>query len=392
MTMTRNCTSTRAELRAILVAWVTGLGVFFLLGLASGQLEGQSVPAALTATAPTATAPNATALSATASPTPEDADSTALWNGPDGESLANPECPADASWDPQAGDEIWLVNTRNLGDCVSDCKLAADLPISRWQGGEFRASSLADLLEQTARNPEIRNVTYIHGNFTDYGWSSRRGMQVYNHCFGGQCVRPPIRFIIWSWRSERETLLGRDYQIKSQRAVAEGCRLNSLVSSFGPAPPIVIGYSLGAQATLSALSQPAAVDQPAWQVTLIAAALDPFFCSTLRNNQQIANRAERLVLFTNQTDPALNCSLRITRRSTFNPKPPSQYSIVPNLRGGRAKLEQFEVSREVGHHHAISRYLESATVTCHLRNLLSEDAADAAGDSAVWPAPPISDR
>jgi len=359
--MIRNSNDLKAALRTTLPFLLAGLTLFGLGLIPVRELAAQSP-----AIAQETTSTRSEAVTGEAVP---------LWNCVDEESLNNPACQSDASWQPQPGDEIWLINTRGLNNCISDCTLAPQLPVSRWRAGEFEPASLPELLEHVTRTPEVRNVTYIHGNFTDYGWSIRRGMEVYSHCFGGDCNRPPVRFIIWSWRSERETLLGRDYQIKSQRAVAEGCRLHSLVSQLGPRPPIVIGYSLGAQATLSALSQPVSADQQAWEVTLIAAALDPHFCTTLRNNQQIANRLDRLVLFTNQADPALNCSLRITRRTIANPNPPSQYSIVPNLRGGRGTVEQFEVSPEVGHHHSISRYLESPTVSCHLRNLLTDPAA-----------------
>jgi len=277
-----------------------------------------------------------------------------------------------AGCQPQAGDEIWLVNTRQLKDCLSDCTLVPDLPVSRWVDGEFRRQSLAELLDQVAATPQTRNIVYIHGNFTDLGWSIRRGFQFYNGCFANAPDRPPIRFIIWSWRSERETLLGRDYQIKSQRAVAEGCRLNSLVSQLGPNRPIVIGYSLGAQATLSALSQSNSTESQPWVVALIAAALDPHFCGTLRNNREITERFSHLVVFTNHVDPALNCSLRITRRTTANPNPPSQYSIVPNLKSSHPSVHQFEVSQEVGHHHAISYYIDSPTVSHQVRALLDQ--------------------
>jgi hypothetical protein len=273
---------------------------------------------------------------------------------------------------PQAGDEIWLVNTRQLGDCFSDCNLVPDLPVSCWVNGEFQQKSLADLLEQVAATPQTRNIVYIHGNFTDLGWSIRRGLQFYNGCFANAPARPAIRFIIWSWRSERETLLGRDYQIKSQRAVAEGCRLNSLVDRLGPSRPIVIGYSLGAQATLSALSQNSSPESQPWVVALIAAALDPHFCGALRNNSQISARFSHLVVFTNHVDPALNCSLRITRRAMANPNPPSQYSIVPNLKSKHPSVQQYEVSREVGHHHSISYYIEAPTVSQQVRALLDQ--------------------
>jgi hypothetical protein len=284
----------------------------------------------------------------------------------------NPNCLGTPEWSPSPDDEIWLVNTRQLADCLQDCSLATELPVSRWHDGQFQADSLANLLESSNSNPDIRNVVYIHGNFTDYGWSVRRGLEVYHHCFEGCSNRRPVRFIIWSWRSERETLLGRDYQIKSQRAVAEGCRLNSLVCRLGSSPPIVIGYSLGAQATLSALSQPDSEQGQPWVVALIAAALDPYFCGTMRQNPQISARLEHLLLFTNHVDPALNCSRRITRRTTNNPSPPGQYSIIPSLRSSEATLEQFEVSREVGYHHSISRYLGSPTVSTHLQRLLAK--------------------
>lgn len=322
------------------------------------------VLAAQEAQLPTATSQNATSLpvETASSSLAEDASPTI-----DSERLEQ-----ELGCQPQAGDEIWLVNTRQLGDCFSDCNLVPDLPVSRWVNGKFQPQSLAELLDQVATTPQTRNIVYIHGNFTDLGWSIRRGLQFYNGCFAKAPNRSPIRFIIWSWRSERETLLGRDYQIKSQRAVAEGCRLNSLVDRLGPTRPIVIGYSLGAQATLSALSQTGSPASQPWVVALIAAALDPHFCGTLKNNAQISERFSHLVVFTNHVDPALNCSLRITRRAIANPNPPSQYSIVPNLKSKHPSVQQYEVSHEVGHHHSISYYIEAPTVSQQVRALLDQ--------------------
>lgn len=271
-------------------------------------------------------------------------------------------------------DEIWLVNTRCVPDGCQDCCAAENLIIRQCQDGYWVERHLEELWEACNAAPECENVVYIHGNFTDYEWSLRRGIQVYNTWFGCCGESRPIRFIIWSWRSEREAVPGRDFHIKSQRAVAEGCRLNSLVSRLGPRSPIVVGYSLGAQATLSALSQADLGSGRPWRVALIAAAFDACFCCSFESGQQICGRLQKLVLFTNASDPALNCSERLARRRIPG-CPFNQYSIEGCLPELRERLEQYEIRCEVGHHHTIARYRQAPTVVALVQELIRDEAS-----------------
>ena len=279
------------------------------------------------------------------------------------------------------GDEIWVVNTRNIPESCNDCFGSVPAEVSQWTDAGWSKRTQEELFVSARTNCELKNVIYAHGNFTDYGWSLRRGCEVYGSFFRTDCIRPPLRFVIWSWKSERESAFCSDYHIKSHRAVDEGCRLNSITSHLGPKPPLVIGYSLGAQAVLSALSQPAFVQNeisPAsvpWRVALIAVALDAEFPPQIVGNLQITNRLERLVVFTNAKDPALRSSNRLTRRRTHSP-PFSQYELLPSLPAGPGTFSQFEVGSEIGRHHAITHYRQSDTIRCHIRQLLITESPD----------------
>ena len=279
------------------------------------------------------------------------------------------------------GDEIWVVNTRNIPESCSDCFGSVPAEVCQWTGADWINQTQEDLFNSARTNSALSNVIYAHGNFTDYGWSLRRGCEVYGSFFRDGCTRGPLRFVIWSWKSERESAFCSDYHIKSHRAVEEGCRLNSIASQLGPKPPIVIGYSLGAQAVLSALSQPAFVQNETtatsvpWRVALIAVALDAEFPPQIVGNLQITNRLEQLVVFTNAKDPALRSSNRLTRRRTHSP-PFSQYELLPSLPSGPGTFSQFEVGSEIGRHHAITYYRQSETIRCHIRQLLITETAD----------------
>jgi pimeloyl-ACP methyl ester carboxylesterase len=248
------------------------------------------------------------------------------------------------------GDEMWVVNTRSIPESCNDCFGSVPAEVCQWSGVDWKRRTQDELFAAARTNPSLRNVVYIHGNFTDYGWSLRRGCEVYGSFFGNGYNRPPLRFVIWSWKSERETAFCQDYFIKSHRAVEEGCRLNSVVSQLGPTPPLVIGYSLGAQAVLSALAQPdPSTEMLQWRVALIAVALDVDFPPQLVGNLQITNRLEQLVVFTNARDPALKSSNRLARRRTHS-TPFSQYELLPNLPDGSGRFSQFEVGPEIGRH------------------------------------------
>ena len=224
-------------------------------------------------------------------------------------------------------DEVWIVSTRqsDLNRC-DQCRDDAGFETTRLIHNDWCSREFSDLATCHQQDPEHVTVIIVHGNNTNEDWAVTRGMQFYEMMFGRvPCNRPPIRFVILEWESEKA--LHRpapDYRLKSVRAVALAPRIGSMLNLLGGERPLLVGYSLGAQVVLSTLADLAANEgcadsiangvEQGFHVALIAPALDAnFACRQLaevRNNPLIRD-AE---LFVNRNDRAVRASLFINRK------------------------------------------------------------------------------
>jgi Alpha/beta hydrolase of unknown function (DUF900) len=262
-------------------------------------------------------------------------------------------------------DQIWIVSSRSMGDCeVSD-----HFDIGVYDGCKFLTSTLDHLKAEVAANSHIKNVVHVHGNFTDYGWSIERGFSVYRN--GIACVqnRHPVRFIIWSWSSERAAIPFRDFKIKTERSVIEGYRLSHFFKSVGVSDSILIGYSMGAQAALTSLvdlhhAQPG---RKQWRLLLIAPAIAPEFCND-QGNPAFDESVSMATILTNRSDRALKNARRVYRLQHEDAI--DQFGVASSLSLSPEKLQVFEMSSEVGPRHLIVRYCQSDTFQNTLKNML----------------------
>ena len=114
-------------------------------------------------------------------------------------------------------DELWVVSARNAG-CDPGGKRG--LSCLKFVGGKFCTSNLQSLYSAHQNHRSLQTVLFVHGNRTDADWATSRGGQVYENVFAGCKSGPPIRYVIWQWRSEPELKRPiKDYTIKSRRAV-----------------------------------------------------------------------------------------------------------------------------------------------------------------------------
>lgn len=161
------------------------------------------------------------------------------------------------------GDEVWIINTRaaqNTG-CALEC-LDASTTVYQKVGQQYLPNVASHLIDRINQDTIRENVVFIHGNRTDFRWARLRGTQTYeaildvNRCqdslaFSGSL--PPVRWIIWSWPSDKIKGPARDLAIKRQRAFKEGRLLAMFLQQVQQKEIGVLAYSLGAQALVSAL-------------------------------------------------------------------------------------------------------------------------------------------
>ncbi|HMP80594.1 MAG TPA: alpha/beta hydrolase [Pirellulaceae bacterium] len=288
------------------------------------------------------------------------------------------------------GDQLWVISTRQSGEsCACSDPEQVSVQVMQFVDCHWRGSTWEALQRECAQNGDLTNLIYVHGNFTDFGWSLRRGCQLYENllgsggargrrlcnrsgCAGQVCRCQPVRVILWSWQSEREALPPCDFWIKSDRAQKEGARFNAALRDLPMERPVVIGYSLGVQVILAALLQDeAAADRSPWRVALLAPVLNCDFPAYLCQTMSLHQRVESMVLFTNCRDRALktaNRAVRLRTRST----PYDQYHLAARLSQLTSDFRQYEIGCESGGKHAIVHYTEQSTVQVIVRELFQQ--------------------
>jgi hypothetical protein len=265
-----------------------------------------------------------------------------------------------------SGDQLWVIDTRDFA-AGDGC---GELRVGQYTGCGYQLSSLDALRDEVAARPDLPTMVYVHGNFTDLGWSLQRGCEVYGKLFRDCPCREPVRFIIWSWKTERESGPVCDFDIKRARSVEEGERLWSVLNQLPLQRPAVVGYSLGCQVILSALARPdGGVNRP-WHVVLMAPALECDFGPRLCEHPLTAASVGQLTVLTNQRDRALKYSRLRCLAIDCCHEPVDQYSVLPLLGQGGLAPCVIEIGREVGGRHAISRYYSSPTMVRTIRGVV----------------------
>lgn len=284
------------------------------------------------------------------------------------------------------GDQLWVISSRELS---APCP-TGPLRVWQYEADAYRERSLEDLAASVSLEPSLPTVVYVHGNFTDAGWALQRGCEFYSSLFPPQpCGPAPVRFVIWSWRTEREAGPVVDYDRKVARAVEEGPRLLETLNAAGPDHPLMIGYSLGCQVILSALTVPETAPVRPWQVELIAPALECDFGQRLCSDPPGPARVSGFDVFTNGKDRALKYSRLRCLPGHCGETPFDQYSLPPILRCGAVEVCVREVQSEVGRQHTIKRYRVSPTIVTQIRNRFAQ--LDPAGETAAMVNPADAD-
>jgi hypothetical protein len=213
---------------------------------------------------------------------------------------------------PEVEDDLWLVSSR-----CARCETDGSVRLHYWQyaGGCWEKRTLADLL---AADPSIRTCIHVHGNRCDFAKANTAGWAYYSTLTGGCVRRPPMRFIVFTWPSDRIQGSGRkDVQTKAVRAECHAFYLAWLVRQLSAETPLsMVGYSFGTRViggtlhllgggTLRGRSVGPAVERPGIRVVMLAAAMDnsaflpgcTFQCGPCQIDQILVTR--------NTADPAM---------------------------------------------------------------------------------------
>lgn len=151
----------------------------------------------------------------------------------------------------RAGDQIWLVNTRHLG-CLPVANALPNYRVHYFAQQAWHSSHAVTFLSYD--DPQRPTVFFIHGNRYSSTDAVNSGWQAYYALT--RCLPPEqkIRFVIWSWPSEKAGGPLRDVRIKASRTLVEGYYVSRLLTKIRPDVPTgMIGYSYGSRVALGAV-------------------------------------------------------------------------------------------------------------------------------------------
>lgn len=277
----------------------------------------------------------------------------------------------------ERADEVWLISTRHLGCPSPDKSSDVDLHVE-YYGGEDRGwieSSFDEFL--AGSDPAQPTMIYVHGNRIEWNDAIQRGWHVRNSVLGCSQVEP-VRFVIWSWPSDKIHGQFRDVRAKAARTNGEAYYLAWFVSQLDPTAPVnILGYSFGARVATGALhllggGELAGLTMPHGQVprihvALLAAALHNYWLQPWACHGSALLRVDRLLVHYNSCDPYL-------KRYRFIEKHASPDALgytgmrVDDSQG--AWIEQRDVCPIVGKSHAQANYFNSTIVTDQVRETL----------------------
>src|SRR5690606_32277769 len=102
-------------------------------------------------------------------------------------------------------------------------------------------------------DPARPTVIFVHGNRFSADDAITSGWQAY-HALTRCASDQPVRFVIWSWPSDKQGGPIRDARTKSSRTLVEGYYLARLMTRIQPEVSTgIVGYSFGSRVALGAV-------------------------------------------------------------------------------------------------------------------------------------------
>ncbi len=264
-------------------------------------------------------------------------------------------------------DELWLISTRRGG---GGCE-CGHLPVQRASGcGHWQWSTMAEFL---SAEPSMLTIFFVHGNRVSPALAVDYGVSAYRALLQQAPPTAPVRFVIWSWPSEKVKGQIRDIRAKAARTNADGYYLACVVNQLDPTTPVGLwGYSFGARITTGALhllggghmggytlSATPLAKRPPIRVVLMAAALHNYWLLPGRYHGQALDPVEAMLLINNSCDRALKHYHLVTRCGSPDALGYTGFAGPYRLGIAAEKVSQMDACCIVGEEHDLRRYLAS---------------------------------
>lgn len=215
--------------------------------------------------------------------------------------------------------------------------------------------------------PPRETWVFVHGNQISPCDAIRRGLRVYRRLRSCACCEGPVRFVIWSWPSERDSCRPKDAQEKAMRTDVESFLLSKVLAKFARNSPVsVIGYSFGSRIVSGALhlasggnlrgyctSDAMQAAHPMRVVHIAAASEHDGYQPCCGRYRHALDEVASLTLLNNARDPALNFFWIINKS---RPKAIG----ADGIKGfpAHVQVKQTNWARSVGRDHSLWEYID----------------------------------
>lgn len=309
----------------------------------------------------------------------------------------------DLEFNPRPQDELWLISTRHL-DGV--CESPEQLICKRAVGTGWEVVPIENLIAVHGQDVAQQTFVVIHGNRTPAFWARRRGKQIYQSLFGNVRDAAPVRFVIWSWPSEElDRRPVQDFLKKADRAVVEGHSFAKFLTIVDRRRQItMLTYSLGAQVSFTAFadisrtenaltgtcgcSQTAVGARKCFKVGMIAPVTQCEWPDNTEQVRMVNQQVEQLTSFRNPRDQAIIafriiCS--VGKKQGF--KAPQCIDAIADC--GGCNVKRFDVSKEAGSEHNVTKYIRVPKIREQMR-LLFESGTELQNVGSAPVSPPLT--
>ena len=143
-------------------------------------------------------------------------------------------------------DELWYASTRHLELSDLDPLSLPRLQVLRHSNGIWGESSIETLVGDS--DPAKTTLFYFHGNRVPVEYAIEGGSLIYQQVRDAISWETPIRFVIWSWPSDRICGQLRDFRVKAVRTDVDALFLAGVLSRMPRQVPVsILAYSFGAR-------------------------------------------------------------------------------------------------------------------------------------------------
>lgn len=269
----------------------------------------------------------------------------------------------------RTGDEMWLVNTREIKKAS-----AKDPGLHLLRFNEESGWGDAELEALAAKPTDgAQTVIYVHGYGFDPDKAERVGWAMY-HELRKQLPQPErLRFIIWSWPSTAiKYRFVRDMRDKARRCNTEAYFLAWLLSQVDA--DAVIGSALGCRAVTGSLHLLAGKAptlntsitkddrSKKLRVVLVSPAIDNDWLLPGEFHGKAVTQVKQMLLLNNSEDPTLANYAAISPKRNAIALGLSGLVSIDKLSDAADRIEQVDAVEHIGEEHGVENYLRSAPI------------------------------